>query len=87
MISVLVHTILLKCLLCQTLLSHISQGFICHTMARHLGMRVGSGSDRQVSSQLVASYRFKVLFLSPDTLFHQCTGMLISFTNTFSVHL
>ena len=56
-------------------------------MAGHLGMQVGSGSDLQVCTQPVAPYRFITVLSPPITMFHRCTGMPVSCTNTFPSYL
>ena len=86
-ICVNLRTTLLICLLYNNLLSHFSYGFICHTMAGHLGMRVGSVSDLQVCTQPVAPYRFITVLSPPIKMFHRCTGMPISCTNSFPSYL
>ena len=50
-------------------------------------MRVGSRSDLQLCIQQVVPYWFITVLSPPITLFHQCTGVPISITNTFPFFL
>ena len=56
-------------------------------MAGHFSMRVGSESDLQVCTQPVAPYRFIRVLSPPFTMFHRCTGIPVSCTNTFPSYL